>query len=66
MKLNKNAWGVIRKLGETEIAIAFDKKFPHEEAEIYIKTRIKKGPSAQDLIDSTKLKQEEKWKNKQT
>lgn len=49
MKLNKDAYGVIRKVGDVEIAVAVNKDNP-EDIEFFIKTKIKKK-SAQEYLD---------------
>ena len=51
MKLNKDAKGIIIKRGDTEIVIAVDNIIPHKITEFWIKTTIKKLPSAEDLVN---------------
>ncbi len=51
MKLNKNAKGIIYKKGEFEFAVAVDKNNPGDNLEFYVKTKLKRLPTAEELVN---------------
>ena len=51
MNISNKAIGVKWKRGDTEVVVATDKVFPHQDFQFMISTKIKKLPSAEELVD---------------
>lgn len=55
MKINeKRARGIKYKKGDTEIVFATDRNVPSDVIEFWVKTKIKKLPTAEDLVNEVK------------